>query len=83
MPLAPNSDTHAQRTIVTSISCHYSVYYCCCSDSITEAMRELEGIQDKRDTVLCSAMLLVYAHKKCKSLGVCLAVATQLTDSVH
>ena len=38
--------------------------------SITEAMRELEGIQDKRDTVLCSAMLLVYAHKKCKSVGV-------------
>ena len=40
------------------------------SDSISEAMRELEGIQDKRDTVLCSAMLLVYAHKKCKSVGV-------------
>ena len=39
-------------------------------DSISEAMRELEGIQDKRDTVLCSAMLLVYAHKKCKSVGV-------------
>ena len=44
----------------------------CCidvSDSISEAMRELEGIQDKRDTVLCSAMLLVHAHKKCKSVG--------------
>ena len=39
-------------------------------DSISEAMRELESIQDKRDTVLCSAMLLVYAHKKCKTVGV-------------
>lgn len=39
-------------------------------DSISEAMRELESIQDKRDTVLCSTMLLVYAHKKCKSVGV-------------
>lgn len=39
-------------------------------DSISEAMRELESIQDKRDTVLCSTMLLVYTHKKCKSVGV-------------
>lgn len=39
-------------------------------DSISEAMRELESIQDKRDTMLCSTMLLVYAHKKCKSVGV-------------
>jgi len=33
-------------------------------------MRELETIQDKRDTVLCSSMLLIYAHKKCKTVGV-------------
>ena len=46
--------------------CFLTVFFV---DSISETMRELETIQDKRDTVLCSAMLLVYAHKKCKTVG--------------
>ena len=55
--------------ITDTDGCVYNVTVVDVSDSLTEAMRELEGIQDKRDTVLCSAMLLMYAHKKCKSVG--------------
>ena len=32
-------------------------------------MRELESIVDKRDVVLCAPLLLIYAHKKCKTIG--------------
>ena len=32
-------------------------------------MRELETILDKRDVALCAPLLLIYAHKKCKTIG--------------
>ncbi len=41
------------------------------SDRLTEGMRELEVIVEKRDVSLCAAMLLIYAHKKCKTIGEC------------
>ena len=39
------------------------------TDRLAEGMRELEPIVDKRDVVLCAPMLLVYAHKRCKTVG--------------
>ena len=52
-------------------------------DSISGTIKELETIQDKRDTVLCSAMLLVYAHKKCKTIGVCSVCGSVCGTWVH
>ena len=40
-----------------------------CPDRLAEGMRELETILDKRDMVLCAPMLLIYAHKRCKTIG--------------
>lgn len=37
-------------------------------DRTSEGIRELESIADKRDMVLCSSMLLIHAHKKCKTV---------------
>eukprot|EP00731_Ephydatia_muelleri_P012930 Em0007g240a len=37
-------------------------------DRTSEGIRELESISDKRDMVLCSSMLLIHAHKKCKTV---------------
>ncbi len=34
-----------------------------------EGMRELERIMDKQDVILCALMLLIYAHKKCETVG--------------
>ena len=39
------------------------------TDRTSEGIRELESISDKRDMVLCSSMLLIHAHKKCKTVG--------------
>lgn len=38
-------------------------------DRLSEGMRELEAVVEKRDVVLCAPMLLVYAHKRCKTVG--------------
>lgn len=35
---------------------------------IQEGMRELELVKDKRDVNLCSALALIFAHKKCKTI---------------
>ena len=39
------------------------------TDRVQEGMRELEQLKDKRDVNICSIMALIFAHKKCKSLG--------------
>ena len=39
------------------------------TDRLAEGMRELETIVEKRDMVLCAPMLLIYAHKRCKTVG--------------
>ena len=39
------------------------------SDRLAEGMRELEGIKDKPDLVLCTTMALMYSHKRCKTVG--------------
>ena len=39
------------------------------SDRLAEGMRELETILDTRDVVLCAPLLLIYAHKRCKTIG--------------
>ena len=39
------------------------------SDRISEGMRELDAIRDKRDVILCTTMALMYAHKRCKTVG--------------
>jgi len=38
-------------------------------DRLAEGMRELETILDKREVVLCAPLLLIYAHKRCKTIG--------------
>ena len=58
---------------------YYYVYYLIAShkhheytlhtDRLTEGMRELEPILEKRDVILCVPLLLVYAHKKCTPVG--------------
>ena len=35
----------------------------------SEGMREAESVQDCKDVSLCSKMLLISAHKKCKIVG--------------
>ena len=41
------------------------------ADQIPEGIRELEGLQDNRDLVVCAPLLLVHAHKRCKLVGQC------------
>ena len=38
-------------------------------ERLAEGMCDLEAILEKRDTVLCAPMLLIYAHKRCKTVG--------------
>lgn len=38
-------------------------------DRLAEGMRSLQTIKDKRDVILCSSMALVYAHKRCSTIG--------------
>ena len=39
------------------------------TDQIPEGIRELEGLIDKKDLVVCVPLLLVHAHKRCKLVG--------------
>ena len=43
--------------------------YLLITDRLAEGMRELEGIKDKPDLILCTTMALMYSHKRCKTVG--------------
>ncbi|XP_033624164.1 tetratricopeptide repeat protein 21B-like isoform X1 [Asterias rubens] len=46
----------------------FKAYGLILEDRLAEGMRELEGIKDKPDLVLCTTMALMYSHKRCKTV---------------
>ena len=40
-----------------------------CPDRLSEGMRELEVLVDKRDTLVAAPLLLIHTHKKCQTVG--------------